>query len=368
MRKHSLLLFGYFIALLFFVSCSKKNDTGNSNASAITSLTIAVDKSTITADGFDKATFTVLDQNSRDVTGMVLIEINGMVISGNTIIYQPYESTGSFPVKAKKGTVVSNTITLNVVAAGTAKYSTKVIAEDCTGAWCGWCPRLTWKFDNFMHNNNRIFTIGVHNGDAFALSSIESALRAKFSITSFPSAIINRDRKFNDNGNINSFADSTDLGDYLRARAPLGLSLSSTVNGNTLNITTKVGFDANISNNLKLVVCVVEDGLILGQTNYYNNNNNYPGNPYYSAGATITNFVHNGVLRAAPTGIFGESIPKANQIKNGEYSATHAVNINSWNVAKLKVVAFVTYDTDKETSKGILNAQWTNANTTKNYD
>jgi hypothetical protein len=116
------------------------------------------------------------------------------------------------------------------------------------------------------------------------------------------------------------------------------------------------------------VVCVVQDGLVLGQTNYYNNNNNYPGNPYYSAGATITNFVHNGVLRAAPTGIFGEIIPKSSQVKNGEYTATHSISLNSWNVAQLKVVAFVTYDTDTETVKGILNAQWANANTSKNYD
>ncbi len=367
MRNISLIVFSFF--LISLVSCSKKDSGGSTTPVAtITSLSISVDRSTIVADGFDEATFTVRDQNNVDVTSVTLIELNGYVFAGNKIVYQIGEPAGTFQVKATKGSIVSNTISLTVVAAVASKYTTKIVAEDCTGAWCGWCPRIAHKFDGFMAANNKIFTVGIHNNDALAISSVESALRAKFGISSFPSAIINRNRKFNDNSNINSLADSTDLSVFLKERAPLGLAINSSISGSTLNITTKVGFDANINKNLRLVVYVVQDGIVLAQTNYYANNNSYPGNPYFSAGSTITGFVHNSVLRSVPTTINGEIIPLSSQVRNGEYSANHTVALSSgWNAANLKVLSFVVYD-DNQTKKGIANAQWVAAGSNKNYD
>lgn len=357
----------FFSLSLLLTSCKKDNGSnGSGTNSNITSLTITADKSNIYADGYDESVITVKDQNGNDVSSSSLVIAGGIGLASNKLVYE-YGKHGTYEVYATNSNVTSNKITITVSNPGVSKYSTKVIAEDCTGAWCGWCPRLAYKFENFMANNSRIFTIGVHNGDAYALSSIESSLRAKFGVTGFPSAIINRNRLFDDNGNINSLADSTDLGSFLRTRMVSGLSIASTISGNTLSVTTKVGFDANIKYGLKLVVLAVQDGLVLGQTNYYNANNSYPGNPYYSSGATITSFVHKGVLRAAPTGIFGVDIPATNQTKGGEYTNTQTIDISNYVAANVKVVAFVTF-ADNQSKKGILNAQWAAAGTTKNYD
>ncbi len=347
-----------------FSSCSKSTDTGTPTSSSIT---ITLNKQTISADGFDEATVTVKDESGADVTANSSIIVNGSIISGNKISVN-FGTTGtSYEVYAAKNNAISNKLTLNFTNPGPSKYSTKVLVEDCTGAWCGWCPRLAYKFDNFMVNNSRIFMVGVHNGDTYALSSVESSLRAKFGVNSFPSGIVNRSRTFNDNGNISSLADSTDLGTYLRTRMVTGLAINTTISGNTLNVTTKVGFDGNVSQSLKLVVMLVQDNIVLAQTNYYNANNSYPGNPYYSSGNPVTNFVHKNVLRSTPTGILGADITGASQTKNGEYTASHAINITGLPSANLKVVAFVVF-ADGQTKSGILNAQWVAAGQNKAYD
>lgn len=358
-----------FLALIILGStaCSKNNggNTGGGGGNTSAKLTISVDKSALFADGYDEALLTVKDSTGADVTSSVTLKRNG----SNTSREQVFEfgNHGSYKYTATNGTITSNEITITVNDPGAAKFSTKIIAEDCTGPWCGWCPRLTHKFERFMHYNPRIYTVGVHNGAPFGLSSIESSLRSKFSITGFPSAIINRAIKFADNGNIMSLADSSGLQPYLNARAVTGLSINSTVSGSNLNITAKVKFDANIKNALKLVVLVTEDGLVAAQTNYYNNNATYPGNPYFSAGSTIPGFVHNGVLRSTPTGIFGADIPVASQSKNNEYTANFTASISGQVSANTKVVAFVVF-ADGQTKKGVLNAQWANAGTNKNYD
>jgi hypothetical protein len=363
MKKLLKTLINLFAFAIIFSSCSKNTDTVTAKT---TSLILTVDKTSISADGFDISTISVKDQTGADVSATCLIISNGIVYAGNKFVIE-YGSHGTYEVYATKNNINSNKVIITATNPGPSKYSTKVLVEDCTGAWCGWCPRLAYKFENFMANNSRIFVIGVHNGDSYALSSVESSLRAKFGINSFPSGIVNRVRTFNDNGNISSLADSTDLGTYLRTRMVTGLAINTTISGNTLNVTTKVGFDGNISQNLKLVLMLVQDNMVLAQVNYYNANNSYPGNPYFNSGSTIANFVHKNVLRSTPTGIFGTDISGVSQIKGGEYTANHAINITGLPISNLKVVAAVVF-ADGQSKTGILNTQWVAAGQNKAYD
>jgi hypothetical protein len=336
MKKLLKTLITLFAFAIIFSSCSKNTDTVTAKT---TSLILSVDKTSISADGFDISTISVKDQTGADVSATCLIISNGIVYAGNKFVIE-YGSHGTYEVYATKNNINSNKVIITATNPGPSKYSTKVLVEDCTGAWCGWCPRLAYKFENFMANN---------------------------SINSFPSGIVNRVRTFNDNGNISSLADSTDLGTYLRTRMVTGLAINTTISGNTLNVTTKVGFDGNISQNLKLVLMLVQDNMVLAQVNYYNANNSYPGNPYFNSGSTIANFVHKNVLRSTPTGIFGTDISGVSQIKGGEYTANHAINITGLPISNLKVVAAVVF-ADGQSKTGILNTQWVAAGQNKAYD
>jgi hypothetical protein len=93
--------------------------------------------------------------------------------------------------------------------------------------------------------------------------------------------------------------------------------LNTNISGNTLSVTAKTGFDATIKDSLKLVVLlVVENNVVAKQNNYYHNNIDYPGNPFYAAGDTIVNFVHNGVYKVSPTTINGITIDADKQTKD----------------------------------------------------
>lgn len=79
---------------------------------AVKSLSISVKKTTIYADGLDKVTFEVL-QDKNDVTQNTEIFINDKQING--IVFST-TTPGTYKVYAKKGDVVSDTITITAIA------------------------------------------------------------------------------------------------------------------------------------------------------------------------------------------------------------------------------------------------------------
>lgn len=352
------------LASFLFISCSQTTST---NVNAIpASIKLSLDKTTVLADGIDKALATAKDQSGNDITTSCTFVVDGYVITGNGVTFE-YNQLGTHKVYASKYGVISDTLTIGTTAPPAAKYSSKVLAEEFTAAWAGWCPRMTYKMDNYMIKYPKMYAIRIHNNDALADRSVDSAMRARFGVSSVPTVLINRSAIMKENGDISSLTDTTDIYTYLQKRAVLGLALNTSISGNNLNVTAKVGFDATISDSLKLVVVAVENGLVLKQLNFYNANTFYPGNPYFNAGDTIFNFVHNGVFRRTPTGIVGTTIPVANQVKNGEYTANYTIDITGLNAANLRVVAFVVWG-DGQAKSGLLNSQWVAAGQNKAYD
>jgi hypothetical protein len=329
-------------------------------------MTISLSKTTVVADGIDKAIVTVKDQSGNDISSTSIIVVNGAAINGTGVSFESNQ-VGTHQVFASKFGVISDTLTITSTNPGIAKYSTKVLAEDYTGMWCGWCPRMSYKLNNFAQNNNKIIPVRFHNNDVLASKSIDSALRARFNITAVPNVVINRTNILQENGDVNNLADSVELRPFLQKRAVLGLALNTTLSGNNLTVATRVGFDATISDSLRLVLVLVENGIILPQTNYYGNNSNYLGNPFFSSGNPISSFSHNHVFRATPTSVFGVTIPAASQVKNGEFTANYTMNITGYNAANLRVVAFVVY-ADNQVKTGLLNAQSVVAGANQAYD
>lgn len=352
-----------FISFLL-ISCSQTTSTNLNSIPA--SIKLSLDKTTVLADGIDKALATAKDQSGNDITTTCSFVVDGYLITGNGVTFE-YNQLGTHKVYATKYGVISDTLTISTTTPPAPKYSTKVLAEEFTAAWAGWCPRMTYKMDNFMQNNPKIFAIRIHNNDALADRSVDSAMRSKFGVSSVPTVLINRSGIMKENGDISNLADSIEFRTQLQKRAVVGLALNTSVSGNNLNVTAKVGFDATISDSLKLVVVAVENGLVLKQLNFYNANTFYPGNPYFNAGDTIFNFVHNGVFRRTSTGIVGTTIPVANQVKNGEYTANYTIDITGLNAANVRVVAFVVWG-DGQAKSGILNSQWVVAGQNKAYD
>lgn len=364
MRKFLVSLVSLSCLIVLFNACTQNTNVANNVVP--TRMTISLSKTTVVADGVDKAVVTVRDQSGNDISNTSIIVVNGASIIGTGVTFESTQ-IGTYEVFATKFGIISDTLRITSTAPPAAKYSTKVLAEDFTGAWCGWCPRVAHKVNNFVLNNNRIIPVRFHNNDALSGGSSDSALRAKFGITAVPTVLIDRKSTLQENGDVNSLADSVEFRPFLQKRAVLGLALNSSISGNTLNVTTRVGFDATISDSLKLVVLLVENGIIRTQANYYHNNTNYPGTPFFNSGNPILNFTHNAVFRNTPTTIFGTTITAASQVKNGEFTANHSFSITGLNTSNLRIVAFVTY-ADGQAKSGVLNAQSVAAGGTQAYD
>ena len=147
----------------------------------------------------------------------------------------------------------------------------KVVFEEGTGTWCGWCPRGTVAMDygTTTYPDNFI-GIAVHNGDPMVLAAYNSG--AGFS--GFPGMNVDRLVKGTDisNSQVNRFIESRK-----NLVVPAELNASGTLVGRDLNITASATFRTVYSQaNLRLAVVISEDG-VRGTTTGYRQSNYYSG-------------------------------------------------------------------------------------------
>lgn len=128
-----------------------------------------------------------------------------------------------------------------------------------------------------------------------------------------------------------------------------------------MNVTAKVKFDVSTDIDLKLVVYLVEDGIVYPQVNYGYNYNGSTANP-------LTNYVHNAILRLSGTDIYGDLIPKTSQVKGTVYTKDISFNASAYNISKCRVIGFVVAGTNDLNKKGVQNVQVVNAGESKDFD
>lgn len=307
-------------------------------------VTIAADKSRV----YDNTlvNFTVRDASGTNVTTTSVITIDGTPITGSSALLS---GVGSKNVQATVGTDTSNTIAVEVI---TPSYTTKALIEDYTGAWCGWCPRITQGILDVHNSTNgeNVIAVAIHNGDSMAFP-LEGQMRNEFGVTGFPTGILNRDARWASvSGDAMNISQPLQL---LNPIKPVGLAINSSVSGNTVSATVKVGFDLD-QTGMELVVVLLQNGIIAPQTNFTNN---------FGGASTLVNFEHNDILRASFTDIFGDAIPAADQVGGSVYSVDLTATSAGANSGDWDVVAFVV-----DSSGEVVNVQKAELGTNKDFD
>lgn len=229
-----------------------------------------------------------------------------------------------------------------------ASFSKKAVVEDFTGTWCGWCPRVSHAASLVEEQTDKVFVVGVHNGDQMA-NSFGSAMENEYSIAGYPTAYVDRANEW-------TYPEPSNVDQALNAAvgtADVGLAIASSLTGSVLDFTVYQGFLESMTG-VKLVVFVLEDGILANQTNYTS---------YYGGASTITNFEHNGVLRYSATNVMGNSTTST----SGVHEQSYSVDLSSYGVLvpeNTGVLAMLV----TQTGRVLLNAQYVAANENKPFD
>jgi thiol-disulfide isomerase/thioredoxin len=176
----------------------------------------------------EETTFQIMDDLGNDVTGLSVITVGGVEINSNPYVFT---AGGTFDVVATYLDLTSNAVAVTAVE---STHTTKVLVEDYTGTWCGYCPRLAYKIDQLAASNSNVIPVAVHNDTPFMFSQVNSMMD-QFGVGGFPTGKINRTVTWNETdnqvlANMNGFRSC-------------GLAINSSISGSTLSIEAKVHYD-----------------------------------------------------------------------------------------------------------------------------
>ncbi len=332
--KKSYILKSLFLAfILIFNSCSSSDSSDDSGGGGndITSITLSRQFSTDVYAG-DNIYFDVKGNTNAIVTSSATITLNGINIGGSS-----YTSTtaGVLDFVATYNGLTTN-LQVTVLELPT-KFARNVLIEDYTGAWCGYCPRVAYGIEQVALATDKAVTVAIHRGNAdpngnnhdpynFSAGTLEDIIN----LQGYPTAMLNRTTEW-------TYPEPSNVSQVVtlaNTDGDLGLALTPTLIGNDISIDVKVKFGALSSTNAKLVVYVLEDGLIYDQVNYTS---------YYGGTSVINNFEHDHVLRACLTDLLGDTIPAAQVVEDNVYAETISVSVpgNVTDMTKMSIVAFV---------------------------
>ncbi len=289
-----------------------------------TAVSLTLSKKTLSLG--QSVSFTVNDNYGADVTSQSEIYINDSKITGDH--YTPTQM-GAFEAYAMFGQLESDKMTFTV-----HRFVQKVLIEDYTGTWCGYCPRVLNALEMVHAETDDVIPVAIHSGttDPFDFSGKDILLNT-FNITGYPTSFINRAETW-------GFPENSPPGvnqvlTKLNTVATIGLRITSNSNNGILNIGIDIEFGIDYSN-AKLVVYLLEDKLNATQANYYEE--------LYGGYSSLVNFEHNHVLRHCLTNLLGDDIPSSESKENGIYQKSFTfttADSDISNSANVRIVAFV---------------------------
>ncbi len=343
----------FMVLALSFVACeiSEPDDffKDDDPLLGLTTLTVNASKSVVMQTTVVE--FTVLDQNGSDVTSQANLYLDDIQVNSTAVemlepgvveVYAEILDPSTQDISA-----ISSEIEVEVIE---PSYTTKMLIEDYTGAWCGWCPRMAQGIDD-LADNPRIIPIAIHNGDSMEFR-LEQLMATEFNVQGYPTGLLNRDAFWN-----RVSADAMDLDEpvaYLDKVVGAGLAINSTITGSRIDVEVSVGYDIDMSGT-RLAVYALENGVLEDQLNYTNN---------YGGDYDILDFEHNHILKANLSELFGDVIPASDQerddvfVKNYSYIATGVADVSG-----MEIVAMLVDEDGK-----VINVQKALAGTDKDFD
>jgi len=343
-----------------------------------TALIVTVSSPTVSVG--TPVTFLASTNVDGDLTSVATFFVNGEQIEGNS--FTPIEANDSNEVYATYNGMTSAIANFASTEVVPSEYTQKVLVEDYTGTWCSYCPRMAAILDFFTEYNENVIPIAIHcegtEYDPWVYEYYEQMTDVdNYNAGGQPKGKINRIYQVNMLEGAQPCPNDPSgyypqIDPYLNQSAPLGLSINSSLSGNSLEINVKVGFATDNITNPKLVVNLIEEGLTHAQANGYYGSS-FPNCPFNQGEYNqnpIPNFPQKHVLLKSYTDIFGDDIP-ASQVEDGNvYSQDFNVSLpsNVTNSQNLYIVAFVVGNGNEISNRPVLNVQRAKVGTFQDFD
>ncbi|MEM6299330.1 MAG: Omp28-related outer membrane protein [Bacteroidota bacterium] len=225
-------------------------------------------------------------------------------------------------------------------------FTTKVMLEEMTGAWCGWCVLgVTEINDMMLEFEDRFYPVAVHQGDDMENRSIFNYFDNRFNVQFFPSGMVNQSASVITGDMVVSMDEwRFNIEEFLEKDAEVGLALETKINGDQLDVLVHLGVGQNLEKGYRIVVYLLEDDIIHYQNNYVSyeyGNAAYSYHPYYQLPAVLETFKHKHVLRTSLTDMYGYEVPDFMKKEGTVMTRWYSTDISDYDPTKLSVVAYV---------------------------
>ncbi|HET9137402.1 MAG TPA: Omp28-related outer membrane protein, partial [Candidatus Kapabacteria bacterium] len=225
-------------------------------------------------------------------------------------------------------------LVLGFAASAANAQTKKVLLEEFTGSWCGWCPRGIWAIQQLEEQYPGKFIVAsFHNGDPMitpAGDSIEAG-RLLSAITGYPDGWLER-RVYGSKLSI----DPNNWPDEVDALVNEASVADVTVTNVTFDPTTRIvsgtvnaKFNMDTTGDFRINMYITENdvsgpaGTTWDQHNYLTGNPSYSDNPFFDLPAVVPNYKHQHVVRAVLGSIAGVAgVIPATAVKGMTYSQT----------------------------------------------
>ena len=258
-------------------------------------------------------------------------------------------------------------------------FTYKMVIEEATGTWCGWCPMGTSMMDKYTAEYpNRVYGVAVHGGsptEPMLNQALLDNLARGYNLSGFPGGLINR---LPSPSSRDLFMHPEEWSEAIdkqleTSSTSVGIALETNINEADAIATVQahVGFgkDVNTSIRYRVLIYLIEDGIVSPQQNYLSGDSRFQGgnyDKYYNAPAVIQDFVHNHVARRAFTALDGEEIGSENVGEFKKFKKTFQINLTrNDNLTDSYVVAVLLRYGSKPY---VLNAQKVKLGETKDWD
>ncbi|WP_127845383.1 Omp28-related outer membrane protein [Psychroflexus aestuariivivens] len=320
--------FALITVLFLLLGCSEKYETIE-GVSGMSNIFATYNSSTQTIG--EETIIRVFTEEGEEITDESIISVNGENIQGSSFIA---DEVGLYEIEASHANQKAPNLTVEYHDGSQKYFKKRVLIEDYTGTWCGWCPRVSYAMKKVQEIKDEVVFLAIHRApsgtaDPYNYTNAEP-LEQMINAPGYPKGFINRIHQWDFPEPFKIYQ----VVEFTHGSNPkLGLAINSSLNNDKITINVKVDFAQDFQN-LKLVVQVLENGLVWPQVNYTD---------YYEGLDPVENYVHDYTLRSTLTNILGDEIPNAQTRIDNEWQKTIEYEISNIveDESQLDIIAFV---------------------------